>query len=73
MIGNIFIFYAAVFKNHLFHFINRYIKGLYYVTMSSINKTNCGRRKYLADPRRRVKCPVGECDFTGRIDNAKAH
>ena len=27
----------------------------------------------MADPRRRVKCPVGECDFTGRIDNAKAH
>ena len=47
--------------------------GFYYVTMSSINKTNWGRRKGLADPRRRVKCPVGECDFTGRIDNAKAH
>ena len=47
--------------------------GLYYVTMSSINKTNCGRRKGLADPRRRVKCPVSECEFTGRIDNAKAH
>ena len=34
---------------------------------------NCGRRKGLSDPRRRVKCPVSECEFTGRIDNAKAH
>ena len=25
------------------------------------------------DPRRRVNCPVCECEFTGRIDNAKAH
>ena len=41
--------------------------------MSSINRTNCGRRKGLADPRRRVNCPVSECEFTGRIDNAKAH
>ena len=41
--------------------------------MSSINRTNCGRRKGLAEPRRRVKCPVSECEFTGRIDNAKAH
>ena len=41
--------------------------------MSSIIRTNCGRRKGLADPRRRVNCPVSECEFTGRIDNAKAH
>ena len=27
----------------------------------------------MADPRRRVKCPVSECEYTGRIDNAKAH
>ena len=39
--------------------------------MSSINKTNCGRRK--GGPRRKVKCPVSECEYTGRIDNAKAH
>ena len=41
--------------------------------MSSHNKRYCGRRKALADPRREVKCPVSECEFTGRIDNAKAH
>ena len=27
----------------------------------------------MAEPRRRVKCPVSECEYTGRIDNAKAH
>ena len=27
----------------------------------------------MADPRRRVICPVSECEYTGRIDNAKAH
>ena len=41
--------------------------------MSSHNKANCGRRKALADPRRQVKCPVSESEFTGRIDNARVH
>ena len=27
----------------------------------------------MADPRRQVKCPVSECEFTGRIDNARVH
>ena len=72
----IFIFLRQYSK--IIYFISEIVTvtgllGLYYVTMSSINKTNCGRRKGLADPRRRVKCPVSECEFTGRIDNAKAH
>ena len=41
--------------------------------MSSYNKSNCGRRKALADQKRSVNCPVSECEFTGRIDNAKVH
>ena len=70
----IFIFLWQYSK--IIYFISETVTGLlglYYVTMSSINKTNCGRRKGLADPRRRVKCPVSECEYTGRIDNAKAH
>ena len=27
----------------------------------------------MTEPRRKVKCPVSECEYTGRIDNAKAH
>ena len=41
--------------------------------MSSHNKGNCGRRKAFADPRRKVKCPVSEWEFTGRIDNTRVH
>ena len=41
--------------------------------MSSHNKRYCGRRKALADPRREVKCPVSECEYNGRTDNAKVH
>ena len=41
--------------------------------MSSHNKRYCGRRKALADPRKEVKCPVSECEFTGRIDNTRVH
>ena len=72
----IFIFLRQYSK--IIYFISEIVTvtgllGLYYVTMSSINKTNCGRRKGLAEPRRRVKCPVSECEYTGRIDNAKAH
>ena len=72
----IFIFLRQYSK--IIYFISEIVTvtgllGLYYVTMSSINKTNCGRRKGLTEPRRKVKCPVSECEYTGRIDNAKAH
>ena len=72
----IFIFLRQYSK--IIYFISEIVTvtgllGLYYVTMSSINKTNCGRRKGLTEPRRKVKCPVSECEYTGRIDNTKAH
>ena len=32
-----------------------------------------GRRKSLLDPRRHVKCPVSECEYSGRKDHVKRH
>ena len=32
-----------------------------------------GRRKSLLDPRRHVKCPVRECNYSGRTDHVKRH
>ena len=32
-----------------------------------------GRKKSLLDPRRHVKCPVSECEYSGRTDHAKRH
>ena len=32
-----------------------------------------GRNKSLLDPRRYVKCPVSECELSGRINHVKRH
>ena len=32
-----------------------------------------GRKKSLLDPRRHVKCPVSECEYSGRKDHVKRH
>ena len=32
-----------------------------------------GRKKFLLDLRRHVKCPVSECEYSGRTDHVKRH
>ena len=56
-----------IFKRSEGKILNRHETSQYFPSSSSLISIS------LAGPRRQVKCPVSECEFTGRIDNARVH